>query len=244
MKQGYTGDDLKQYQEKLGITADGIFGKQTDKAVRDFQTKNNLTVDGIIGKNTIGAFSKQNNSMDVNELGNVPDMSGLPTAPEPTMRKTPDFNNLLKTAQDFYKQDEVTTLERERQQGIVTALQGQGGRADLLASLGDEAGLGTKREAMTAASGKLERLQAEEDTLYDQMRQEESEGRGLRTTSAYQGESTRRARRIGIDKRYAAADLLATQGDYQGALEQVNQAVEYEFADRADMLTAQKQQLE
>lgn len=34
------------------ITADGIFGAKTDKAVREFQMKNALTVDGIVGAKT------------------------------------------------------------------------------------------------------------------------------------------------------------------------------------------------
>lgn len=39
-------------QSVLGITVDGIYGKKTDKAVREYQKKKNLKVDGIVGKNT------------------------------------------------------------------------------------------------------------------------------------------------------------------------------------------------
>lgn len=247
-QKGYKGEDLKQYQEKLGITADGIFGKETDKAVRDFQTQNEgLKVDGIIGKNTINAFSsptpKRDNIINVNNLDSGIDMGNMPTATPQKPTQT-DFSGMLQTAQDFYKEDEATTLERQRQQGIVSALQGQGGREEMRTGLEEELGVGKKRDVMTRASSKMQQLQAEEDTLYDQMRQEEAEGRGLRTTSAFQGEATRRARRIGIDKRYAAADLMAAQGDFQGAMSQVNQAVDDTFADRTDALNSQKQQLD
>lgn len=56
------GDDVKEAQILLTEkgynpgTADGIFGKKTDIAVKNFQTDNNLTVDGIIGKKTAEAL--------------------------------------------------------------------------------------------------------------------------------------------------------------------------------------------
>lgn len=52
------GDDVYNAQKLLNDkgyscgTADGVFGKKTDFAVRNFQQDNNLTVDGIVGKNT------------------------------------------------------------------------------------------------------------------------------------------------------------------------------------------------
>jgi len=41
--------DVKQLQLKLGITADGIFGPNTKKAVIAFQTKHQLQPDGVVG---------------------------------------------------------------------------------------------------------------------------------------------------------------------------------------------------
>lgn len=52
LKTGLKGNNVKLIQKELGITADGIFGPITDKAVRNFQKKNKLTVDGIIGPKT------------------------------------------------------------------------------------------------------------------------------------------------------------------------------------------------
>lgn len=49
---GSRGLDVKMLQTKLGIMADGIFGRMTDRAVKDFQKVNGLVVDGIVGKNT------------------------------------------------------------------------------------------------------------------------------------------------------------------------------------------------
>lgn len=52
-----TGDDVLQLQKLLNLAnyfmyADGIFGNDTDKAVRAFQADNKLSVDGIVGDNT------------------------------------------------------------------------------------------------------------------------------------------------------------------------------------------------
>ena len=60
LKKGCKGDNVKALQILLigyGYDcgrhgADGDFGADTDKAVRDYQGKNKLTVDGVAGKNT------------------------------------------------------------------------------------------------------------------------------------------------------------------------------------------------
>lgn len=48
--------DVQYLQGRLGITADGTFGPQTDGAVRDFQGSHGLTVDGIVGPITWAAI--------------------------------------------------------------------------------------------------------------------------------------------------------------------------------------------
>lgn len=52
LKKGDKGDDVKALQEALKITADGIFGPATEKAVRNFQSVRGLRADGIVGHNT------------------------------------------------------------------------------------------------------------------------------------------------------------------------------------------------
>lgn len=54
LKEGSTGESVKKVQQKLKITADGIFGPVTENAVKKFQASNGLVVDGIVGKNTWG----------------------------------------------------------------------------------------------------------------------------------------------------------------------------------------------
>ena len=67
-KYGSRGDEVRQIQTKLRRwgyytgSIDGIYGSQTQKAVRYFQSKNGLTVDGIAGKNTLNAMGIYNSS--------------------------------------------------------------------------------------------------------------------------------------------------------------------------------------
>jgi hypothetical protein len=43
------GEPVKQLQQKLGLTADGVFGPATEASVREFQRTHNLVPDGIVG---------------------------------------------------------------------------------------------------------------------------------------------------------------------------------------------------
>lgn len=52
IKIGDRGTEVKTLQQKLGVTADGIFGTKTRIAVMDFQRKYGLTPDGIVGAKT------------------------------------------------------------------------------------------------------------------------------------------------------------------------------------------------
>ncbi len=52
LKVGSKGDDVKKLQTKLGLTADGSFGPNTEKKVKEWQQTNGLTADGIVGDGT------------------------------------------------------------------------------------------------------------------------------------------------------------------------------------------------
>ncbi len=49
---GSQGDLVAHVQTKLGLASDGIYGPQTDAAVRKYQLSSGLDVDGIVGPNT------------------------------------------------------------------------------------------------------------------------------------------------------------------------------------------------
>src|SRR5918996_1141254 len=53
---GSQGELVTHVQQALGISADGIFGPQTDTAVRQYQARNGLEVDGIVGPATWGSL--------------------------------------------------------------------------------------------------------------------------------------------------------------------------------------------
>ncbi len=62
LKNGDTGQRVRDLQNKLkragySLTADGVYGPNTENAVRSFQRKYNLTVDGIAGPNTLNKLN-------------------------------------------------------------------------------------------------------------------------------------------------------------------------------------------
>ena len=65
---GSRGEEVRQIQTRLkkwgyySGAVDGIFGTQTQKAVRYFQQKNGLTVDGIAGPKTLAAMGISSSS--------------------------------------------------------------------------------------------------------------------------------------------------------------------------------------
>ena len=56
------GVDVAAVQRALGITADGVVGPQTRRAIRRFQRAKGLTVDGVVGPQTLAALGLRANS--------------------------------------------------------------------------------------------------------------------------------------------------------------------------------------
>ncbi len=70
-KNGSRGDEVRKIQTKLknwgyyNGAVDGVYGWQTENAVRSFQKKNGLTADGVAGEKTLnamGIYSSSGNS--------------------------------------------------------------------------------------------------------------------------------------------------------------------------------------
>jgi peptidoglycan hydrolase-like protein with peptidoglycan-binding domain len=58
LKRGSEGQRVAQVQRILGISADGIFGSGTRRAVKRFQRRHGLTADGIVGPATWSALKR------------------------------------------------------------------------------------------------------------------------------------------------------------------------------------------
>ncbi|MBR3870241.1 MAG: peptidoglycan-binding protein [Clostridia bacterium] len=75
LRNGSSGSAVKELQNNLnqimnaGLTVDGIFGNDTENAVREFQSRYGLTVDGIAGQATL---SKINEILTAPTTPNVP----------------------------------------------------------------------------------------------------------------------------------------------------------------------------
>jgi len=54
LKIGSKGQEVKELQEKLGLTADGDFGPGTEAKLKEWQTANGLAADGVAGPTTLG----------------------------------------------------------------------------------------------------------------------------------------------------------------------------------------------
>ena len=56
VKRGDRGSAVRAIQRELGITADGVFGPMTERAVKRFQRRQDLVPDAIVGPITRGAL--------------------------------------------------------------------------------------------------------------------------------------------------------------------------------------------
>lgn len=56
LREGDRGPAVAAVQRKLRLAADGVFGSQTDRAVKRFQRRKDLVADGIVGPVTRGAL--------------------------------------------------------------------------------------------------------------------------------------------------------------------------------------------
>ena len=63
LERGMKGSDVLELQRQLaelgyGVKPDGVFGPETERAVKQFQADFNLTVDGIVGPKTLRSWEK------------------------------------------------------------------------------------------------------------------------------------------------------------------------------------------
>ncbi len=61
-KQGMRGEEVKRIQKILNLNADGVFGPETSRKVREWQKKEGLKEDGILGKESFYKLEPQRES--------------------------------------------------------------------------------------------------------------------------------------------------------------------------------------
>ena len=119
LSSGSEGRQVKLLQEALGgVTVDGVFGPETEAAVRSFQSSHGLSVDGIVGPQTSAALRSNNaGSAFIADVSNVvPGASTLPmgsTAPAatstPAKYTTPAVAEEQSTTQSSSTSGEIQT---------------------------------------------------------------------------------------------------------------------------------------
>lgn len=88
VSRGDTGPEVRQVQMALrwfgySVAADGVFGKQTEKAVLHWQNANGLTVDGVVGPITAGSLGIRGEQIQVTTPPAPPAVgAGLTGCPE------------------------------------------------------------------------------------------------------------------------------------------------------------------
>lgn len=55
-RKGDKGQEVRRFQEKIGVKPDGVFGKRTEEAVKKYQAQNNLSADGVVGPITLASM--------------------------------------------------------------------------------------------------------------------------------------------------------------------------------------------
>jgi peptidoglycan hydrolase-like protein with peptidoglycan-binding domain len=86
VRKGSSGAAVKALQKALGISADGLFGPQTDGAVRAFQGRKKLTVNGVVAKSTWQALMGQGTA---SEAAPSRSTSRTPAKPAPKVAAKP-----------------------------------------------------------------------------------------------------------------------------------------------------------
>lgn len=117
---GSKGSDVTELQKLLNnngynLTVDGIYGSNTQAAVKDYQQKNNLAVDGIVGENTWGALTAANTTQPAPSTGTpATNATTNSAAPSPTTTNTATTAEPF-TYDSFQVSDSTAAADQNRQ---------------------------------------------------------------------------------------------------------------------------------
>ena len=94
LRQGATGGEVKEVQRRLKLwgyydgSVDGVFGTATKKAVVAFQRKNGLTADGVVGASTYKALGMNSSYQALQGANNASTASGYTSSEVYLLAKT------------------------------------------------------------------------------------------------------------------------------------------------------------
>lgn len=161
----------------------------------------------------------------------------VPT-PKINIRPEPALDPLIKSASDFIKISDEQIAADKATSDLVSTLDSQPSRASVRKAAEDTFGVQSRRDAVSKYSARLAQLNAEAENVQSQI------DRQYGSTDALQGFVDARANairgKINEERRLAAADLSAAQGDLGTALDQVDKSITDTFADRQDKIDSRK----
>jgi peptidoglycan hydrolase-like protein with peptidoglycan-binding domain len=82
LESGSEGRQVRILQHELALPVDGVFGPQTEAAVRAFQANHGLTVDGVVGPQTSAALSAGAPTIASAAVSAAETVTAITTAPE------------------------------------------------------------------------------------------------------------------------------------------------------------------
>lgn len=105
---GSQGDEVKRLQQALNgagynLAEDGIFGEQTQKAVKNYQTANGLSVDGIAGPQTWASLNSRSAPAAAQATANTtnPEQAAIPVGTQAADVKQPSATETLMQAPTY-----------------------------------------------------------------------------------------------------------------------------------------------
>lgn len=132
---GSSGDEVKKLQKALNevgysLDVDGQFGTKTQSAVKSYQQKNGLSVDGIVGVNTWNSLSKlssssktSNNTTTTTNKSNKSTVEELVTKNRPIYEKSENIISAENSLADW-ENDKPSEYESKYSKGIESILNG------------------------------------------------------------------------------------------------------------------------
>jgi len=262
---GSRGDNVKQLQSLLDITADGIYGPQTKAAVIAYQKANGLTPDGIVGPLTTSSLSGKpptlppatppNSADGINTgVGSVNLPNGNTTVSDisnanSTLTGSQTGTNSLQTQLDQFYNQQIQAQQKQSQENksfLSTLFNNQQSQTDLTAQAESKFGVNTQEylNQKKVKESEIASLTKEYQDTKTAMEEEKSKATDrLSTTgfisreqSAIERKYAGTLNRLATDINYQSALLSNLNGDFAQAQNLVQQAVSAATADQKDKM--------